>query len=896
MDFKSKNKEIIEQQTLYKTEEKNYSEAKESPSPELLQTKEEATDALQKILNSEESLSLKEIDTSKIDQEIKNSVKENSADSGDQITEDKLIIDIRNSTNIDTSDINIISKAETIVKTKDKVREVKSVIEDAAEYKKKRRQEQLGKKDDRSKEEREDYLDNLKTNITLSKLPAGFEGLESLNRELLQDSESANKEFATLKDSMTALFNKLNQKDCNGKEFAYAKEFYALRDAATEYLDTHAGHRFSKKGKRRQKLAKDIKARLDNILVGNEILRDIRIDNIEKSRDLYSPENDAVLLDIGKLELKARHQDTEENINMLTPEQVRISRIIRREKRCSAIVEKKLGKSFAPDTGLDGRCLIMGADRLFSFNSDGSPATPEDAELLKKNLAYAEAFMDEDKTKRNVYLDELINKMLKMPIDPEYYRPEKILKSYEKYRGLSLLIANYQNLFEQDTYNRDYLLHQPDSVQKRLAAIAKLNVTYSTLISLFTDQYDVSQSDGACTFTKSQKPQRIEKMDEYDVIMKSEGNSLISDDSSNEHSYDKYVKKAMKGKDMVECEKVREEIRKAKLDDEDREEILNEFNRTVMKKNYYCLDNSNVAILENPKVLLDANEETKNNLPPEVNIIEERAAEVAEICAHLYHENEREEYESKLKEYYKWNYTSKNPRLTDEKVMNAVLKITTRKHIKEEMFNNSNRKGDINLPGDKIDRLIRGVLKPVLYDGAGNPANEEEMAKEEWNNKYLNAFADNDHEALKECIKSLFAKLDEFSVDKALDTDYVLENIEKIEEISGIALRYSNLKGEFPEIFDSIREDDQEEYENINNMIDFLTAWDSYMKNELTDKYGIAIDTKSGLVQFDGESDPKMKKQLRIFYNNELFNKAEAAGLEVPGLQLIEEEKSENDN
>ncbi len=880
MDFISKKKEATTQEQSLRGEGEISTDMHLNVNAEKSQSKHEASNALQMILASEESLSIEEVNTIKIDAEMQDGIQaENTSD----ITEKKLINEIRSSANFDTSDINIISKAEKIIKARDKAAEVKAVLKDAAEYKKKRREEKLGEGE------------KLSATVMVTKLPAGFEAFEKIHRDLLQDTEASNKEFSQLKNAMQALFNKFNKRACAGKEYAYSKEFFALRDATIKYLDTHKGHRFSKKGKRRQSLASDLKEKLDNILIENKTLLEMRIDRIENSKEVYSRENDKILLDVGKLQLKASGIATEDRIKKLTPEMVRIGRVIRREKQCSEIIAKKLGKPFNPETGMDGRCLIHGAEKLFNFNSDGTPASEEDARLMDKNIAFAEAFLDEDKTKRHKYLDEIIGKLLSIPIESDYFRPEKVQKAYGKYREMSLLMINYQNIFEADTYNMEYLQHQPECVQKKLASLADVNAAFTYMIGEMAEQNGVKVSDGTYKFGEAYNSQRIEKMDEFDVILADQNNTLYVDQSSTQHLYDEYVKKAMKGKNMVECEAVREQICKAKIDEDQKEEILNQFNDNVFQDKYYCLDNSPVSLLCGVHNYYYQYIEERKNIVQTAGLEKERHMIFDSICAHMSVESEREEYESKLKEFYLWNYSSESAFIKDEKILKAAMTLAVRRAAQAKLFNNYARKEEIDLTDGDVERLIIGVLKPVLFDANGNPANEVAKQNNAWNNKYLNAYADQNMDAMQECIKDILDKIKEFPVERTLDNEYMIEHMDMVGEFNSLILRYSNLKGKFPQIFDEIKTKDTKEYDKIDSLVTFLTAWSSKFGFEIAEDCGLSVDTNNGLRKSSYvQADQEDSARFRTFYNDSLFDMAESIGIKVPGLVRIEEKKNDN--
>lgn len=119
-------------------------------------------------------------------------------------------------------------------------------------------------------------------------LSAAYQMLADLHRELLADTDTASAEFQAVKTTFSRLMEVLS--DAHAPVKYQQDALFDARQAAVHYYNTHRGHRWSKKGKRRKDLVNRIIDSVQEAVVSDETLELVKWQVLSKMMSDPSPE------------------------------------------------------------------------------------------------------------------------------------------------------------------------------------------------------------------------------------------------------------------------------------------------------------------------------------------------------------------------------------------------------------------------------------------------------------------------------------------------------------------------------------------------------------------------------------------------------------------------------
>jgi len=141
-------------------------------------------------------------------------------------------------------------------------------------------------------------------------------------------------------------------------------------------------------------------------------------------------------------------------------------------------------------TGSDVRATATYLNSVY-VDKEGKAFTEEDEQIVKENKQRYEQIISTDIFQREKILNELIEKYLNIDIKPEYFDFEYIADHYEEMGKLSILILNYQNIFEDDKFNQGYINSLPNSIKTRLTQFDEYTTVFSFVFPYFNMAFGV---------------------------------------------------------------------------------------------------------------------------------------------------------------------------------------------------------------------------------------------------------------------------------------------------------------------------------------------------------------------------------------------------------------------
>lgn len=309
-------------------------------------------------------------------------------------------------------------------------------------------------------------------------LPAGFEVLEGLKQELEADHDSASPSFTLVKTTMDTLL--LTMKDAKKNERDCANALFQLRNAAVQYYNTHRGHRYSGKGKRRKDLINRIISASQEAAVHEstpQSIRNIVLDQMlsDQSREGFeSKKSKEFFRELAKKEagfdqvdeysykmwFRFRHKEVQgKNLDR----DMNIETVIEKTKELTGIKDRRVADVLTPQ---------------YEVNEAGEPVSEQDRQNKAKTEEWIERIQSPDLQVRKPVLDAYFQEILQCNIKPEMVTRKYMLEHYDEMNRLTLLTWNFPNLITDDKLNKAYFESLPGQVKealdKRLTLIAPL--------------------------------------------------------------------------------------------------------------------------------------------------------------------------------------------------------------------------------------------------------------------------------------------------------------------------------------------------------------------------------------------------------------------------------------
>lgn len=352
------------------------------------------------------------------------------------------------------------------------------------------RQEQISRQEQQLGQET--ILGEQKEQPQEAQLPAAYRLLSDLHRELLADTDTASAEFQSVKTTFSKLVEVLS--DAHAPVKYQQDALFEARQAAVHYYNTHRGHRWSKKGKRRKELINRIIDSVQEAVVSDETPKLVKWQVLAKMMSDPSPEgfSSKKTRDFAKSQArkKAGFQKVDEysyriycQIYYHQSMDDEAARLYGRDERMKRI----------PTGFNDERAMVLYAPP-YHVNAQGEPLTEQDQQLRQKGLAFYEAMEREDLQLRKPFLDEAIQSMLDFDFDRKMMDPQYLLEHFEEVNAKMLNIWYGDNLFSKDRLNKEYMNRMPDSVKQQIDLRSELLKEFSVYFSVVAMTRNINQN------------------------------------------------------------------------------------------------------------------------------------------------------------------------------------------------------------------------------------------------------------------------------------------------------------------------------------------------------------------------------------------------------------------
>ncbi|MDD7640939.1 MAG: hypothetical protein PUK75_00365 [bacterium] len=377
-----------------------------------------------------------------------------------------------------------------------------------------------------------------------SQLSAAYQMLADLHRELLADTDTASAEFQSVKTTFSRLMEVLS--DAHAPVKHQQDALFDARQAAVHYYNTHRGHRWSKKGKRRKDLINRIIDSVQEAVVSDETPKLVKWQVLAKLMSDPSPEgfSSKKTRDFAREQAKkeAGFQQVDEysyriycRINYHQAIDREAARLYGRDERM-----KRFPTGFN-----DKRAMVLYAPP-YQVNAQGEPLTEQDQQIRQKGLAFYEAMEREDLQLRKPFLDEAIQSMLDFDFDRKMLDPKYLLEHYEEVNAMMLNIWYSEQLFSKDRLNKEYMNQMPESVKQQINLKSELMQEFSAYFSAATLTRNVGQNGEFKlenkTFGAPQAPAFVKEFIKNGRIAINPDDSLSEDNPQTYKTKDGYVK------------------------------------------------------------------------------------------------------------------------------------------------------------------------------------------------------------------------------------------------------------------------------------------------------------------------------------------------------------------
>ena len=375
-------------------------------------------------------------------------------------------------------------------------------------------------------------------------LSAAYQMLADLHRELLADTDTASAEFQAVKTTFSRLMEVLS--DAHAPVKYQQDALFDARQAAVHYYNTHRGHRWSKKGKRRKDLVNRIIDSVQEAVVSDETLELVKWQVLSKMMSDPSPEGFSSKKTRDFAKAQARKEAGFQKVDEYSYRihcQINYRLVIDRE--AARLYGRKERMERIPTGFNDERAMVLYAPP-YQVNAQGEPLTEQDQQIRQKGIAFYEAMESEDLQLRKPILDEAIQSMLDFEVDRKLLDPKYLLEHYEEVNAQMLNIWYGDNLFSKDRLNKEYMNQMPDSVKQELKLRTKILEQFSVYLSAVVVNRNIDQ-DGRFkeenkTFGPPQTPAFVKEFIKNGSIPINPDDSLSDDNPQTYKTKDGYVK------------------------------------------------------------------------------------------------------------------------------------------------------------------------------------------------------------------------------------------------------------------------------------------------------------------------------------------------------------------
>lgn len=375
-------------------------------------------------------------------------------------------------------------------------------------------------------------------------LSAAYQMLADLHRELLADTDTASAEFQAVKTTFSRLMEVLS--DAHAPVKYQQDALFDARQAAVHYYNTHRGHRWSKKGKRRKDLVNRIIDSVQEAVVSDETLELVKWQVLSKMMSDPSPEGFSSKKTRDFAKAQARKEAGFQKVDEYSYRihcQINYRLVIDRE--AARLYGRKERMERIPTGFNDERAMVLYAPP-YQVNAQGEPLTEQDQQIRQKGIAFYEAMESEDLQLRKPILDEAIQSMLDFEVDRKLLDPKYLLEHYEEVNAQMLNIWYGDNLFSKDRLNKEYMNQMPDSVKQQLKLRTKILEQFSVYLSAVVVNRNIDQ-DGRFkeenkTFGPPQTPAFVKEFIKNGSIPINPDDSLSDDNPQTYKTKDGYVK------------------------------------------------------------------------------------------------------------------------------------------------------------------------------------------------------------------------------------------------------------------------------------------------------------------------------------------------------------------
>jgi len=696
--------------------------------------------------------------------------------------------------------------------------------------------------------------------------PAVYEVPEALSAingyidRILSDKEEAGPEFTELKSAAAKLKEALTGKQCKEREYNYYNELMAVYTASDKYYYSHNGFKWTSKGRSRRDLTYALSYQIVGLIKDNKVIQGIIVDEY-KENELDKTETGkkllkglAILNAKKEIEAAPERQNELEYIDNVSDVTEKLITYTHRRELCTKAIEKAAGIDISNIKCKTGMDLSTMKDMLpvFKVNSDGTPATEKDAELLKKGVDMVNAFYGEDTKKRDAYLDEMIDKYLKISIDTSDYKPSMLEKDIEKYYEITNLKRVFKKIFDADSYNLEYLNNTPGKVMERTRNIEASMSAFSNMITkIYSNVYsfDVSSASIRLRQVDDNVDENTEKV--YEHISKNEKVEFLSaNEKGNEIT--EIIKSLFYEGDVVVKDnelkiKVDAAFDNGEISEENKNAVRNYIDESGIK--VFVIEDSSTKLLKdfnhdfNQNEVIDGLKYAQNNAVVD-DIYFERALEEAFVTNDQSGINEKAL--KVIKDYFLKYADDAHNMFYDDKMLNALAigvaeNVARMKYLScHKLYDAVNK--NVGITGD-IDRVAGLFYKKVRYNENHKPLSPKDEENEIRNNDVLQALADNNTEKLYKYFDEF---VDEYlnikvNMDKLSPEHFFDDFTEKMNIAKG-DLRISNIYNKLPGVIQMFKEKDAQKYQKFETKRNMILAYANLITNMMSNRYGIAVD------------------------------------------------------